>query len=250
MASRRAKGKARDPREGPGLGLKGLPIELSSDSEEEEVVNSLEVGAVLSEDSDVSSQEGSYSDTDYTESESDEGGEASYGLPGTSTQHIVTLSSSENSGQGQEVDRNTGFAVLRDRGTSDEFQYPVQSESPIAVDVELVDPWEGPRTFAEDYYSGVTGWHPASHPIISLPLLVARLLSLYGICQLCQSQAPTKAEFSLLQAFYPCLFHLNHSTYWMVMWLPPSTTRKILLSQLPGRITTLSKSLVCCSLTC
>lgn len=123
MASRRAKGKARDPREGPGLGLKGLPIELSSDSEEEEVVNSLEVGAVLSEDSDVSSQEGSYSDTDYTESESDEGGEASYGLPGTSTQHIVTLSSSENSGQGQEVDRITGFAVLRDRGTSDGVSY-------------------------------------------------------------------------------------------------------------------------------
>jgi len=29
-------------------------------------------------------------------------------------------------------------------------EYPVQS----AVDVELVDPWEGPRTFAEDYYSG------------------------------------------------------------------------------------------------
>jgi hypothetical protein len=153
IASRRAKGKARDPREGPGLGFKGLPIELSSDSEEEEVVNSLEAGAVLSEDSDVSSREGSYSDTDYTESELDEGGEASSGLPGTSTQHIVTLLSSENSGHDQEVvdpsdievhhtryedlqsprnteafhedddDRNAGFAVLRDRGTSDGVSY-------------------------------------------------------------------------------------------------------------------------------
>jgi hypothetical protein len=149
IASRRAKGKARDPREGPGLGLKGLPIELLSDSEEEEVVNSLEAGADFSEDSDVSDGEDSSGDTDYAESELDEGGEASSRWPGTSTQHIATVSSSENSGQDQEVvdssrveahhtgyedlespsdteafredngDGSAGFAVLGDRGTSD-----------------------------------------------------------------------------------------------------------------------------------
>ena len=150
IASRRAKGKARDPREGPGLGLKGLPIELLSDSEEEEVVNSLEAGADFSEDSDVSDgEEESSGDTDYAESELDEDGEASSGWPGTSTQHIGTVSSSENSGQDQEVvdtsrveahhtgyedlespsdteafrknngDGSASFAVLGDRGTSD-----------------------------------------------------------------------------------------------------------------------------------
>jgi hypothetical protein len=152
IASRRAKGKARDPREGPGLGLKGQPIELSSDSEEEEVVDSLEAGAVLSEDSDVSVREDSGGETDYTESELDEDGDASSAWPGTSTQHVVALSSNENTGQDQEVaspsdveahqtgyedlqsprhteasrdggDGNTSFAVLKKRGTSDGASY-------------------------------------------------------------------------------------------------------------------------------
>ena len=145
----RAKGKARDPREGPGLGLKGQPIELSSDSEEGEVVDSLEAGAMTSEDSDVSVREDSGSETDYAESESDEDGDASSMLwPGTSTQHIVALSSNENAGQDQEFgnssdvethrtghedlqsprhpelfregdgDGNTSFAAPRKRGTS------------------------------------------------------------------------------------------------------------------------------------
>jgi hypothetical protein len=216
IASRRAKGKARDPREGPGLGFKGQPIELSSDSEEEEVVNSLEAGAVSSEDSDVSVEEDSGEDTDPAESESDEGGEANFGLPGTSTQHIVTLASREKFGQGQELagapdvevhhtgyedlqsprsaeafredddDRSADSAVLRDRGTSDGASYnsnfchclqpnalvefPVQSESAVTVDVELVDPWEGPRTFAEDYYSGGDRLAPSLTPNHLTPL--------------------------------------------------------------------------------
>lgn len=155
IASRRAKGKARDPREGPGLGLKGQPIGLSSDSEEEEVVDSLESGAMLSEDSDVSVREDSGGETDYTESELDEDGDASSAWPGTSTQHIVALSSNENAGQDHVVtgpsdveahrtgyenpqspkhtsteafredddDGNASFAVLRKRGTSDGASY-------------------------------------------------------------------------------------------------------------------------------
>ena len=151
IASRRAKGKARDPREGPGLGLKGQPIELSSDSEEEEVVDSLE--AALSEDSDVSVREDSGDETDYAESEFDEDEDASSAWPGTSTQHIVALSSNENVGQDQGVtgpsdaeahltgydglqsprhteafreddgDGNASFAVLRKKGISDGASY-------------------------------------------------------------------------------------------------------------------------------
>lgn len=149
----RAKGKARDPREGPGLGLKGQPIELSSDSEEGEVVDSLEAGAMTSEDSDVSVREDSGSETDYAESESDEERDASSAWPGTSTQHIVALSSNEDAGQDQEFgspsdietrrtghvdlqsprhaevfregdgDGNRSFAAPRKRGTSDGASY-------------------------------------------------------------------------------------------------------------------------------
>jgi hypothetical protein len=118
VVSRRAKGKARDPREGPGLGLKGLPIELLSDSEEEEVVDSLE--AVLSEDSDVSVREDSGGETDYTESVSDEDEDASSTWPGTSTQHMVALSSSEIADQDQEV---TGFSDAEAHRTGYEDMY-------------------------------------------------------------------------------------------------------------------------------
>jgi hypothetical protein len=97
IASRRAKGKARDPREGPGLGRKGQPIELLSDSEEEEVVDSLEADAVNSEDLD---DEG---ETDDVESDVDEVGEVCIGQPGTSAQHIVTCLPSDDSVYDQDV---------------------------------------------------------------------------------------------------------------------------------------------------
>jgi hypothetical protein len=103
IASRRAKGKARDPREGPGLGLKGQPIELLTDSEEEEVVDSLEGGGVSSGDSHDGAGEGSSGETDYAESGEEEGEEANPGQPGTSAQHIVAFLSSEDSDHDQDV---------------------------------------------------------------------------------------------------------------------------------------------------
>jgi hypothetical protein len=45
-------------------------------------------------------------------------------------------------------------------------EFPVQS----TVDVELVDPWEGPRTFAEDYYSGGDRLAPGLTPNHITPL--------------------------------------------------------------------------------
>ncbi|KAI0251149.1 hypothetical protein BJV78DRAFT_490494 [Lactifluus subvellereus] len=184
IASRKAKGKARDPREGPGLGLKDQPIELLSDSEEGEVVDSLGGDAVYSENSDESSGDGSSGETDCGDSELAEGREGSPGQPGTSTQHIVSFLSREDAGNDQEVAehsdaeaRNVGdegdpqlpermkafpddygsgdeVTIMQDGrgGTEDEFFVPNQRT--FSFDVELTDPWEGPRTFAEDYYSG------------------------------------------------------------------------------------------------
>ena len=120
IASRRAKGKARDPREGPGLGRKGQPIELLSDSEEEEVVDSLEADAVNSEDLD------SEGETDDVESDVDEEGEVCVGQPGTSAQHIVTCLPSDGSVHDQDV---VGHSEAKSRHTMDEgLQFPRNSE--------------------------------------------------------------------------------------------------------------------------
>jgi hypothetical protein len=110
IASRKAKGKARDPREGPGLGLKDQPIELLSDSEEEEVVDSLGRDAVFLEHSDQSSEESSGGETEYADSELAEGQEESPGQPGTSTQHIVSFVSHEDANSDQEVESSDAEA--------------------------------------------------------------------------------------------------------------------------------------------
>jgi hypothetical protein len=125
IASRRAKGKARDPREGPGLGHKGQPIELLSDSEEEEeVVDSLEADAVNSEDSDDVASEGETDDD--VESDVDEGGEVCLGQPGTSAQHIVTRIPSDGSVHDQGV---VGRSEAKPRHIRDEgLQFPRNSE--------------------------------------------------------------------------------------------------------------------------
>ena len=132
IASRRAKGKARDPREGPGLGLKGQPIELLSDSEEEEVVESLEAHAVASEDSDSIILEGSSGETDYVESEVDDNGEANDGKPGTSTQHIMTSLTSEVTVHDQEPASH--FDAKARRATGEGLPLPRNTEAPLGDD--------------------------------------------------------------------------------------------------------------------
>ena len=132
IASRRAKGKARDPREGPGLGLKGQPIELLSDSEEEEVVESLEAHAVASEDSDSIILEGSSGETDYVESEVDDNGEANVGNPGTSAQHITTFLSSEVSVHDPESVSHSDAKACRTTG--EDLPLPRSIEAPLGGD--------------------------------------------------------------------------------------------------------------------
>jgi len=210
ITSRKAKGKGRDPREGPGLGLKDQPIELLSDSEEEEVADSLEEDAVLSENSeDDGAWEGSFEEIGHTTGSGlVESGGAEPRRPGASAHRPASLLSREDSGHVQEVadysdadapdtgdeddlrlpegtksfceddivvDRGTeGFSMQRSRGgksdsedgASQIFTFYLRlgtniwtdslhlSQSAAPINVELVDPWDGPRTFAEDYYSG------------------------------------------------------------------------------------------------
>ena len=129
IASRRAKGKARDPREGPGLGLKGQPTELLSDSEEEEVVESLEARAAASDDSDSIILESSSGETDYVESEVDDNAEANVGKPGTSTQHTTTLLSNEVSVHGQES--ASPFDAKARRTGGEDSPFPRNTEAPL-----------------------------------------------------------------------------------------------------------------------
>ncbi|KAH9067608.1 hypothetical protein EDB87DRAFT_12851 [Lactarius vividus] len=203
IASRKAKGKARDPREGPGLGLKDQPIELLSDSEEEEVVDNLEEEAVLSQTSDDGAWEGGFEETGHTGSGMVESEKAEPRRPGASVHHSASLLSRKDSGHVQEVVDYSDADVL-DIGDEDDLRFPEESfcendldvdsraegftmqqgdfedgafqtftyylwletginkwadslhlsQSAASIDVELVDPWNGPRTFAEDYYSG------------------------------------------------------------------------------------------------
>jgi hypothetical protein len=117
ITSRKAKGKARDPREGPGLGLKDQPIELLSDSEEEEVVDSLGGDAAYLGNADESSGEGSCGEIDCAEPEQAEGNEASPGQPGTSTQHITSFLSREDANSDQEI---VEYSDAEARDTEDE----------------------------------------------------------------------------------------------------------------------------------
>ncbi|KAH8994462.1 hypothetical protein EDB92DRAFT_1849384 [Lactarius akahatsu] len=177
IASRRAKGKARDPREGPGLGLKDQPIELLSDSEEEEVVDNLEEEAVLSETSDDGAWEGSFEETGHTGSGLVKSGKAEPRRPGASVlsredsghvQEVADYSDADAPDTGEEDDprlpeesfceddldvdcRTEGFSMQRGDSEDDSLHL---SQSAAPINVELVDPWDGPRTFAEDYYSG------------------------------------------------------------------------------------------------
>ncbi|KAI0302373.1 hypothetical protein B0F90DRAFT_1925123 [Multifurca ochricompacta] len=215
IASRKAKGKARDPREGPGLGLKDQPIELLTDSEEEEVIDSIEEDAVLLENPVDSAREGSSSESGYASSDSDEREETDPAQPGTSIHHAFSFLSSEDSVHDQEVaessdvntcdigdeedmqfledanvlhedevDGSEGFSTQegRDSKVDPEDDFPIPSQSEASFDVELEDPWDGPRTFAEDYYSGgdhlapgLTPNHLTPAPHSPAPLLTPNL---------------------------------------------------------------------------
>ncbi|KAI0034701.1 hypothetical protein K488DRAFT_68976 [Vararia minispora EC-137] len=106
VKSRRAKGKARDPRDGPGFGNESQPIELLSDSEEEVQENEI-IDEVSEEGEEDEEDEGEY------EEDSEEDGEEDRNAPSSSGIHAVTMdyvsSGEEDDVQRQERDANDDY---------------------------------------------------------------------------------------------------------------------------------------------
>ncbi|KDQ55083.1 hypothetical protein JAAARDRAFT_60062 [Jaapia argillacea MUCL 33604] len=189
----RRKGKARDPREGPGLGVGGKlqPIEILSDSHSEEE-GSGEEGSGSEEEGEEEYiyDEGGLSD-DGIYDESSEGGSErleveSHG-EGTSKLTVEVFSEEEDEedpegrdreSYDEEYDEETGSSPPRrhprsgyrrpphqpeeileisddERQEEDEEEFPPPSHARSnIIPAEISDPWTGPRTFAEDFYSG------------------------------------------------------------------------------------------------
>lgn len=194
IQSRRAKGKAKDPREGPGLGVQQNPIELLSDSES---------GA----ESEEEYEEHSDRETKFFGTEGEGEGYDGHHQPGNWTvnrRHCVVdhqveknevenVSSREESPDiieicsDEEEDTRTSVheagysgkpyarcsqlspdeveelgpncAVLYEQdGQLDveevEDFFPSVTQHQPSLPLELPDPWQGPRTYAEDFYTG------------------------------------------------------------------------------------------------
>ncbi|KAI0317141.1 hypothetical protein OF83DRAFT_1123008 [Amylostereum chailletii] len=203
VKSRRAKGKARDPRDGPGLGGKDQPIELLSDSESDQSA-SVDLEEEWQEDSEEEESEEDYDEDEYEDS--DEGTDQY--APGGSGSHAIELISDDDEAedadsggphldeqddddvdQGEDEEGGVQHEIIeldedddvqssdydqRDRSHSHQRDLlePAQTLLGLASGpderdledyneddgiLELPDPWEGPRTYAEDFYSGSVG---------------------------------------------------------------------------------------------
>lgn len=137
VVSRKAKGKARDPREGPGLGIKDQPIELLSDSEEEEVIDSLEERAILSEDSE-DLDDGDWEDPGSGLAESGKGDRK---RPGESVRDSASFPR-ENFGHEQEV-ADYSDADAPESGEENNLGLPEDTESFYEDDVGIDSGVEG-----------------------------------------------------------------------------------------------------------
>lgn len=176
IQSRRAKGKAKDPREGPGLGVQQNPIELLSDSES---------GA----ESEEEYEEHSDKETKFFGTEGEGEGHDGHHQPGNWTvnrRHCVVdhqvekneveeISSREGSPDIIEIcsdeEEDTRASVHEagyngpncaflheqddqlDAEEVEDFLPSITQHQP-SLPLELPDPWQGPRTYAEDFYTG------------------------------------------------------------------------------------------------
>ncbi|KAI0057871.1 hypothetical protein BV25DRAFT_1862761 [Artomyces pyxidatus] len=203
VKSRRAKGKARDPREGPGLGKRDQPIEILSDSDEGSVDDAVSWHGSVDEDG-----EGQYYDDEASEEEDDdeEEEEEDWSRAGASrTVHVLSSdeedevgvtvdvqnAGDDDDGDGEHVrgiagaSKHAGESLDSedvdldvDVGAGDE-EFPPLSKSPLSRTPEVADPWDGPRTYAEDFYSGgdrispgpeVTPSHLTPNPASPIPI--------------------------------------------------------------------------------
>ncbi|VDC00338.1 unnamed protein product [Peniophora sp. CBMAI 1063] len=165
--SARAKGKARDPRDGPGFGSSSTaPIELlESDEEEEE--------GEEDEDEEGDSDEYEYDEEEEESWDEDDESEEDLNAPGSSKSHIERArrasegdlydeeEEEEEEEEEDEAEDDEGDAAPaqfpHDLTAEDEDEQDGEGQDEIDADVdapELPDPWAPARTFAEDYYSG------------------------------------------------------------------------------------------------
>ncbi|KAG1739146.1 uncharacterized protein EDB91DRAFT_394546 [Suillus paluster] len=194
IQSRRAKGKAKDPREGPGLGAQQNPIELLSDSESgseseeeyEEYFDREVEGFDADEGSEVydgHDQAGHWTVNDRpcpieSPVEKDEVEEM---FSREESPDIIEIGSDEEEGTRASV-HETRYGVgqharppqlppdevedqLRPNGAvvdeqEDQLDAAVEDFPPSntqrqpSLPLDLPDPWQGPQTYAEDFYAG------------------------------------------------------------------------------------------------
>ncbi|KAG1746499.1 hypothetical protein EDB19DRAFT_1848713 [Suillus lakei] len=195
IQSRRAKGKAKDPREGPGLGAQQNPIQLLSDSEsgseseeeyeeysgrETEGFGAEEGGEVhdghdqagnwtanrrhclvdpqieKDEVDEISSREGS---PDVIEICSDEEEDTRVSVHEAGYRGSQYARPSQLPPDDVEDELGPNGAVLDEQeGQLDAEEVedfpPYTMQRQPSLPLELPDPWQGPRTYAEDFYSG------------------------------------------------------------------------------------------------
>lgn len=192
IQSRRAKGKAKDPREGSGLGAQHSPIELLSDSEsgaeseeEYEEYSAMEAEGFCPEEEgggygghheagnwtvhrrhclvdpqvpknemeEISSREES---PDIIEICSDEEEDARAPIHETGFSDRQYARSSQL--PPDEVEDEPGSVLYEQEGQLDAEEVedfpPSTTQRQPSLSPELPDPWQGPRTYAEDFYAG------------------------------------------------------------------------------------------------
>ena len=203
VKARHAKGKARDPREGPGLGSQQHPIDLESDEEEEEGEGEEEEEEEYEEEEDreilfqgdePEEDEGWQGEEYEEEVQEDEDNEMGSDVVEMSPRQIVSdgvheevidlISDEEGDEEGdvshdEAHDHQHAFPPddgylgnlfsgdeQEDEGQITPFScssrsvpcrssdFPPALKDNFSQPPDIRDPWEGPKTYAEDYYAG------------------------------------------------------------------------------------------------
>jgi hypothetical protein len=217
VRARHAKGKERDPREGPGLGSQQHPIDIESEEDEEEedaeerIVEELEGDEELEEEEyeedeqeippfpdereeeEDQGSDGQEYEEDVLEEEDDgEGSDIVEMTPKpTHSDHVEEIIDLVSDGDPDDEDAFSGeegpaygpmnapddghFENLfsgdeqddRDHGSFTSFRasspyfwrrdpldFPASVEDSFSQPPDILDPWEGPTTYAEDFYAG------------------------------------------------------------------------------------------------
>ncbi|KAF9071648.1 hypothetical protein BDP27DRAFT_494686 [Rhodocollybia butyracea] len=160
IRARRVKGKARDPREGPGLALGTFnePIELESDEEESQSSE---------EDGGFGGEAGEYEEQSTPLSRRDYGSEEEYDEEEQAGEDFISREVSLEEEDARET-RSIDIQEIDEEQMSQNTAFPLDvedEEMPLNQHLTIRDLWEGPKTFAEDYYSGGDIQHTSVFPV-------------------------------------------------------------------------------------